>query len=86
MLSKSWVQLLYHLPEPARRLSAHIGFLYPVTRSSILEWKNKQTKIIIKKNLYHYLINLYGKSSLRVIWEYLMFPELKIGISLRINS
>ena len=83
MLSKSWVQLLYHLPEPARRLSAHIGFLYPVTRSSILEWKNKQTKIIIIKNLYHYLINLYGKSSLRVIWEYLM---LRVGISLRINS
>ena len=49
MLSKSWVQLLYHLPEPARRLSAHIGFLYPVTRSSILEWKNKQTEIIIIK-------------------------------------
>ena len=49
MLSKSWVQLLYHLPEPARRLSAHIGFLYPVTRSIILEWKNKQTKIIIIK-------------------------------------
>ena len=65
MLSKSWVQLLYHLPEPARRLSAHIGFLYPV-RSSILEWKNKQTEIIIIKKT----VSLFDRLSMeRVVLE-----------------
>ena len=32
---------MYHLPEPARRLSAQIL----IKRPSILEWKNEQTEI-----------------------------------------
>ena len=62
---------------------AHIEFLYPVTKSSILEWKKKQTEIIILKKT----VSLFDRLSMeRVVCECLMFPELKIGISLRINS
>ena len=52
---------MYHLPEPARRLSAQIL----IERPSILEWKNEQTEISWTSGwgLGHWLIGIvFGQS------------------------